>query len=124
MKDHEIAQLVNQLRDIAVEFHGHQSLRDRIARVVVPVVKGQDSAVSRLISSKPDVAVAIDVLDEAKLLLSQGHTFVALKLLRDVIAGLDEGREAEQRERNLDALDKALEEGIETGLMLGKQKGN
>ncbi|HBZ7664454.1 TPA: DUF551 domain-containing protein [Klebsiella variicola subsp. variicola] len=34
MKDHEIRELVNQLRDIAIEYHGTQQLRARIARAV------------------------------------------------------------------------------------------
>ncbi|EOD2804680.1 hypothetical protein ACJLW1_003204 [Klebsiella aerogenes] len=34
MKDHEIRELVNQLRDIAIEYHGAQQLRERIARAV------------------------------------------------------------------------------------------
>ena len=34
MKDHEIRELVNQLRDIAIEYHGAGQLREKIARVV------------------------------------------------------------------------------------------
>lgn len=34
IKDHEIAKAVNTLRDIAIEFHGSQQLRERIAQVV------------------------------------------------------------------------------------------
>lgn len=34
MKDHQIAALVNTLRDIAVEFHGAQQLRERISQAV------------------------------------------------------------------------------------------
>ena len=34
MKDHQIRELVNELRDIAVEYHGTQQLRERIARTV------------------------------------------------------------------------------------------
>ena len=34
MKEHQIRELVNELRDIAVEHHGTQSLRERIARAV------------------------------------------------------------------------------------------
>lgn len=41
LKDHQIAALVNELRDIAVEFHGTQQLRERIARVVVPALKAK-----------------------------------------------------------------------------------
>lgn len=38
-KDHEIAQAVNALRDVAREFHAHDSLRERIAHVAVPLMK-------------------------------------------------------------------------------------
>lgn len=41
IKDHQIAQIVNQLRDIAIEFGGTQQLRERIAVVIVPVLKAQ-----------------------------------------------------------------------------------
>ncbi|WP_373393596.1 hypothetical protein ACEPRU_10245 [Raoultella ornithinolytica] len=34
MKDHEIRDLVNQLRDIAIKYHGAGQLREQIARVV------------------------------------------------------------------------------------------
>lgn len=34
MKDHQIREQVNDLRDIAVEYHGTQQLRERIARTV------------------------------------------------------------------------------------------
>ncbi|WP_262266773.1 hypothetical protein [Klebsiella variicola] len=34
MKDHEIRELVNQLRDIAIEYHSAGQLRERIARTV------------------------------------------------------------------------------------------
>lgn len=34
VKDHQIRELVNDLRDIAVEYHGTQQLRERIARTV------------------------------------------------------------------------------------------
>ncbi|MDB7221267.1 hypothetical protein ABHB64_11940 [Escherichia coli] len=34
MKDHQIREMVNELRDIAVEYHGTQQLRERIARTV------------------------------------------------------------------------------------------
>jgi cell division protein FtsB len=39
VKDHEIAALVNELRDIAIEFHDQQQLRERIAGTVVPALK-------------------------------------------------------------------------------------
>lgn len=34
MKDHQIRELVNELRDIAIEYHGTQQLRERISRTV------------------------------------------------------------------------------------------
>ena len=34
MKDHQIRELVNDLRDIAIKYHGAQQLRERIARTV------------------------------------------------------------------------------------------
>lgn len=34
LKGHQIRELVNQLRDIAIEYHGTQQLRERIARVL------------------------------------------------------------------------------------------
>ncbi|MFV5926009.1 hypothetical protein ACLIKC_02810 [Klebsiella aerogenes] len=34
LKDHQIRELVNQLRDIAIEYHGTQQLRERIARIL------------------------------------------------------------------------------------------
>ncbi len=34
MKDHEIRELVNSLRDIAIKYHSTQSLRERIDHVV------------------------------------------------------------------------------------------
>lgn len=37
-KDHEVAQLINQLRDVAIEFHDTQQLRERITRLVKPFV--------------------------------------------------------------------------------------
>lgn len=39
LKDHEIARIVNELRDIAIRYHGTQQLRERIAQVVVPALR-------------------------------------------------------------------------------------
>lgn len=44
IKDHQIAQIVNQLRGIAIEFGGTQQLRERIAGVIVPVLKAKQPA--------------------------------------------------------------------------------
>lgn len=43
MKDHQIRELVNELRDIAVEYHGTQQLRERIVRTVrAAMLQGAD----------------------------------------------------------------------------------
>lgn len=42
MKDHEIHMLVNQLRDIAIQYHGAGQLREQIARTVrAAILKAQ-----------------------------------------------------------------------------------
>lgn len=42
MKDHQIRELVNELRDIAVEYYGTQQLRERIARTVRAAMPNQE----------------------------------------------------------------------------------
>ena len=39
MKDHEIRGLINTLRDIAIQYHASQQLRQKIARVVLDALK-------------------------------------------------------------------------------------
>jgi len=39
MKDHSIGQMHNDLRDTAIKFVGAQQLRERLVRVVSPLVK-------------------------------------------------------------------------------------
>ena len=38
LKDHEIREAVNQLRDVALKYHGTQQLRSRIQEIVLPLV--------------------------------------------------------------------------------------
>lgn len=45
-KDHQIAALVNKVRDIARMFHDHQSLRERIAMELVPALKASQEVKS------------------------------------------------------------------------------
>lgn len=45
-KDNQIAALVNKVRDIARMFHGHQSLRERIAIELVPALKASQDVQS------------------------------------------------------------------------------
>lgn len=48
MKDHQIRELVNELRDIAVEYHGTQQLRERIARTIrAAMLHGADTELQR-----------------------------------------------------------------------------
>lgn len=42
MKDHEFRELVNTLRDVAVAYHDHESLRERIRRVLSDALKRQE----------------------------------------------------------------------------------
>ncbi|HHN5367034.1 TPA: hypothetical protein ACQ8UR_003905 [Escherichia coli] len=44
MKDHEIRELINELRDVAIKYHGAQQLRSRIARVVCSAVRKNKNA--------------------------------------------------------------------------------
>lgn len=57
MKDHQIRELVNDLRDIAIEYHGAQQLRERIARTVrAAMLQGADR--------KPELAVWYGAMPE------------------------------------------------------------
>ena len=57
MKDHEIRELVNQIRDIAIEYHGTQQLRERIAHVIrAAMLQGADG--------KPELAVWYGAMPE------------------------------------------------------------
>ncbi len=40
MKEHLFREMVNAARDIALKYHDHQSLRDRMARTLSPFVYG------------------------------------------------------------------------------------
>lgn len=45
MKDHQIRELVNELRDIAVKYHGSQQLREHIARTIrAAMLQGVENA--------------------------------------------------------------------------------
>ena len=81
MKDHQIRELVNELRDIAVEYHGTQQLRERIARTIraamlqgadgnspvipdgwVACVERMPSAVEQVLAYRPDAPESNDPL--------------------------------------------------------------
>jgi hypothetical protein len=42
MKDHRIAQVINELRDAAIKFGHTQQLRAHISRIVIDAIKEQD----------------------------------------------------------------------------------
>ena len=46
LKGHEIAQVVNALREVALEYHGSEQLRERIAHIVVPLLQAAQPAAS------------------------------------------------------------------------------
>lgn len=48
MKDNELREFVNELTQIALTFNAHDSLRERIAEVVVPKIKLLNSEIELL----------------------------------------------------------------------------
>lgn len=57
IKDHQIRELVNELRDIAIGYHGTQQLRERIARTIrAAMLQGADG--------KPDLTVWYGAMPE------------------------------------------------------------
>lgn len=65
MKDHELAQLVNKLRDVAVCFYNHQSLRARISQLVFETLF-HDPVAYELISPRGGVHYTNDLLEVEK----------------------------------------------------------
>ena len=73
MKDHQIRELVNELRDIAVEYHGTQQLRERIARTV---------STAMLQGAEP-VTTAYKLRDAVEIIRSSGIEIDAEKILAE-----------------------------------------
>ena len=48
IKDDEISRLVNNLRQVSIECHDHQSLREQISRLVIPTIQSQNEEIERL----------------------------------------------------------------------------
>lgn len=65
MKDHEIAALINQVRDVAKEFGQTQQLRERLASILVPILKTlpEPSAYIQLNSSGEEITISKSHLD-------------------------------------------------------------
>lgn len=64
MKENQIRELVNELRDIAIEYHGTQQLRERIARTVrAAIIQAGNSPVIGIdMASEPDRSVDVRYL--------------------------------------------------------------
>ena len=62
MKDHEIREVVNTLRDIAQQYTGTGQLRERLARVVVPLLKPEAPAASPDVVTRSSALSAIGYL--------------------------------------------------------------
>ncbi|EGX0284055.1 hypothetical protein CTZ44_21170 [Salmonella enterica] len=64
MKENQIRELVNELRDIAIEYHGTQQLRERIARTVrAAIIQAGNSPVIGIdMASEPDRSVEVRYL--------------------------------------------------------------
>lgn len=64
MKENQIRELVNELRDIAIEYHGTQQLREQIARTVrAAIIQAGNSPVIGIdMASEPDRSVEVRYL--------------------------------------------------------------
>lgn len=64
MKENQIRELVNELHDIAIEYHGTQQLRERIARTVrAAIIQAGNSPVIGIdMASEPDRSVEVRYL--------------------------------------------------------------
>lgn len=54
MKGHEIAKVVNELRDIAVQYRDAQQLRERIAHIVAPLLATHNAAAQEPVAIHDD----------------------------------------------------------------------
>lgn len=80
MKDHKIRELVNQLRDIAIEYHGTGQLREKIARVVRAhmIQAGNSPVIGIDLASGPDHSV------EVRYVAPPGYVMVPIDLLSEL----------------------------------------
>ena len=62
MKDNEIAEIVNQLRDIAITYGGMQQLRERIGRVIVPHLQENEQLKSQVAMLRDALSPFADVV--------------------------------------------------------------
>lgn len=65
MKENQIRELVNELRDIAIEYHGTQQLRERIARTVrAAIIQAGNSPVT------PDGYVLVPIVPTEDMIIN------------------------------------------------------
>lgn len=108
MKDHEIALVVNRLRDIAIDFHAAGQLRARIADLIVPLLKGVPFSPSMLQTDPYETQLHAHNETEAELLVALANiTWAASELdkknrIRQFDKFIDEAREliGKQASRN------------------------
>jgi hypothetical protein len=83
LKGHQIRDLVNQLRDVAIEYHGTQQLRERIASVIRAAMSQGDApfsfdvekmqaAIDSGFDASPDSAKSFEEFDQAMRGKSEG----------------------------------------------------
>jgi hypothetical protein len=70
MQDHQIRELVNELRNIAVEYHGAQQLREHIAKAVRAAMQGKAEPVSNRDELQDDTR-RLDWLDAQNMRLNE-----------------------------------------------------
>lgn len=96
MKDHEIAQLVNALRDCAVEYHDAQQLRERIAALVVPALRGRRSPEPQLLVAECSLSRAREELRSALTTVDKVRRDIGerrLEALQQTYSGITAGAE-------------------------------
>ncbi|WP_462182846.1 hypothetical protein [Klebsiella variicola] len=86
MKDHEIRELVNQLRDIAIEYHSAGQLREQIARVVRTAMlqAGNSPVIGTDLASGPDCSV------EVRYVAPPGYVMVPKEPTEEMLAAAKE----------------------------------
>ncbi|MCZ8581525.1 hypothetical protein OM317_12280 [Escherichia albertii] len=85
MKAHQIRELVNDLRDIAIEYHGAQQLRERIARTVRAAMlqAGNSPVIGIDMASEPDRSV------EVRYLAPPGYVMVPVEPTMEMLDEFD-----------------------------------
>lgn len=91
MKDHQFRELVNELRDIAVKYHGSQQLREHIARTIrAAMLQGADQAPVKQPSSNSIIGwLRADYQDDNRGVRGNAPLFVLGKKDPSSVWGID-----------------------------------